>query len=198
MSPGAPTPDLILASTSPYRRALLARLGVSFRCVAPPVDEEGLKDPTLAPRDLAERLARAKAGGVARLEPEAVVIGSDQLIACEGRVFGKPGDARSASEQLLAMAGRPHDLITAVAVVAGGRVVGHTDVTTLWMRPLTRVEVERYVSADRPFDCAGSYKLEERGITLFERVVSDDHTAVTGLPLIALTTILRGLGFVVP
>jgi len=198
LSAGAPTPDLILASTSAYRRALLARLGVPFRCVAPPVDEEGLKDPALSPRDLAERLARAKAEGVARLDPEAVVIGSDQLVAFDGRVFGKPGDAPRASEQLLAMAGRPHDLITAVAVVLGGRVVEHTDVTTLWMRPLTRAEAERYVAADRPFDCAGSYKLEERGITLFERVVSDDHTAVTGLPLIALTSILRKLGFAVP
>jgi septum formation protein len=191
-------PELILASTSPYRRALLARLGVPFRCVAPEVDEASLGDPSLSPRALAERLARAKAERVAVAEPGAVVIGSDQLVAFEGRVFGKPGDARRAADQLAAMAGKPHELITALSVVHPGGALDHTDVTTLWMRPLTRPEVERYVAADRPFDCAGSYKLEERGVALFERIESADHTAITGLPLIALTTVLRGLGFAIP
>jgi septum formation protein len=193
-------PELVLASTSPYRRALVERLGVPFRCRAPLVDEEALKlrEPGLDPRALAERLARAKAESLTGEEPGAVVIGSDQLVAFEGRVFGKPGDPDRAVEQLLAFAGRPHELITALAVWHEGRAVEHTDVTTLWMRPLTRPEADRYVAHDRPLDCAGAYKLESRGITLFERIDSRDHTAVTGLPLIALTTILRGLGFVIP
>lgn len=190
--------ELVLASTSAYRRALLGRLGVAFRCVAPPVDEESLKRPEDEPRALAGRLARAKATGVAAAEPGAVVVGSDQVVGIDGRVFGKPGDADSAVEQLAALAGRSHELITAVSVVHPWGAFDHTDVATLWMRPLTRAEIERYVAADRPFDCAGSYKLEERGIALFERIAAEDHTAITGLPLIALTTILRGLGFAIP
>ena len=190
--------ELILASTSPYRRALLERLGVPFRCVAPRVDEEALKDDALAPGELARLLARAKAASMAGEVPDAVVIGSDQLVALDGRVHGKPGTVENAVEQLLAMAGRPHELVTAMAVWHRGKVVEHTDVTTLWMRPLTRAEAERYVAADRPLDCAGAYKLEARGIALFERIESGDHTAITGLPLIALTTILRDLGFAIP
>ena len=190
--------DLVLASTSPYRRALLERLGVPFRCVPPTVDEDALKDPALAPRDLARHLARAKAASVAADAPRAVVIGSDQLVALDGRIHGKPGSVEAAVGQLLALAGRPHELITALAVAHDGRWSEHTDVTTLWMRPLTRAEAKRYVAADRPTDCAGAYKFEERGITLFERIESSDHTAITGLPLIALTTILRTLGVVIP
>jgi septum formation protein len=191
-------PDLVLASTSTYRRALLERLGVPFRALAPLVDEEALKEPSLSPVALAGLLARAKAESLADVERDSVVIGGDQLVAFEGRIFGKPGDAVGAIEQLLMMAGRPHELVTAVAVWHRGRTIEHTDVTTLWMRPLTRDEVERYVAADRPFNCAGGYKLEERGITLFERIESADHTAITGLPLIAVTTILRRLGLAIP
>jgi septum formation protein len=191
-------PDLVLASTSTYRRALLERLGVPFRALAPLVDEEALKEPSLSPVALAGLLARAKAESLADVERDSVVIGGDQLVAFEGRIFGKPGDAVGAIEQLLMMAGRPHELVTAVAVWHRGRTIEHTDVTTLWMRPLTRDEFERYVAADRPFNCAGGYKLEERGITLFERIESADHTAITGLPLIAVTTILRRLGLAIP
>jgi septum formation protein len=189
---------LVLASTSPYRRALLERLGVPFRCRAPRMDEEALKDPALSPRALAERLARAKAASLVGDQPGAVIVGSDQLVAFEGRVHGKPVTSERAVEQLLAMSGQPHELITAMAVAADGRWFEHTDVTTLWMRPLDRDEVTRYVATDRPLDCAGAYKLEQRGITLFERIESLDHTAITGLPLIALTGLLRTLGFKIP
>jgi septum formation protein len=191
-------PDLILASTSRYRRTLLERLGVPFRCRAPRVDEEALKTGNLDPRSLAERLATAKVESLICVEPDATVIGSDQLVAFAGQVFGKPEGAERAIDQLAAMAGRSHDLITALAVRHEGRTILHTDVTTLHMRPLTRAEIARYVAADRPLDCAGAYKLEERGIVLFERIDTADHTAITGLPLIALTTILRGLGFAIP
>jgi septum formation protein len=191
-------PDLVLASTSPYRFALMERLGVPFRSRPPYVDEEALLDPGLRPKAQAEWLAWAKAQSVAASEPESVVIGSDQMAALGGHVFGKPGSAARAVEQLLQMAGKPHELFTAVSVCHRGQVVAHTDVTTLWMRPLTRAEAERYVEADRPFDCAGSYKLESRGIALFERISSNDHTAVTGLPLIALTSILRDFGYAIP
>ncbi|MEW4567853.1 Maf family protein [Tautonia sp. JC769] len=192
--------DLILASTSPYRRALLERLGLPFRCRAPGVDEDQFKAVGLPPRELADRLAIAKADAVARLEPDprSIVIGSDQLVAFEGRVLGKPGSVERAVEQLLSLAGREHELITAMAVIQGTNVVQHTDVARLRLRPLSRAEIERYILADRPIDCAGSYKLEARGVALFDRIVSDDHSAITGLPLIALTTILRDLGVSIP
>jgi septum formation protein len=190
--------DLVLVSTSPYRRALLERLGLPFRSLAPTVDEDALKAEQLEPRALAEQLALAKAVSFCQAEPEATLIGSDQLVAFAGRTFGKPGTEARALEMLEAMAGQSHQLITALAVWHGGQIFGHTDITTLTMRPLTRKEIERHVAADRPLDCAGAYRLEARGITLFERIESADHTAIIGLPLLALTTILRQLGYAIP
>ncbi|MDG3003676.1 Maf family protein [Paludisphaera mucosa] len=190
--------ELVLASTSPYRRVLLERLGLPFRCVAPPFDEASLPREGLGPRELAETLALRKAETVRDREPAAVVIGCDQLVSFEGRVFGKPGDAATARDQLEAMSGKTHELITAMAVFASGRVVAHTDVTRLTMRRLDRRAIERYVERDRPLDCAGSYKLEQGGVALFERIASEDHTAITGLPLLALTRILAELGFQTP
>ena len=192
--------ELILASTSPYRRAQVERLGVSFRCVAPPIDEEVLKRDLgpLAPGELAGRLALAKASGVAEREPGVTVIGGDQLVSFDGAILGKPGTAGRAVAQLRAMSGRSHQLITALVVIRGGVVFAHTDITTMTLRPLTAEEVGRYVEADRPLDCAGSYRLEARGIALFDRIESEDHSAILGIPMIGLTTILRGLGFAIP
>jgi septum formation protein len=191
-------PELILASTSPYRRALLERLGLPFRSVAPGIDEEALKHPLHAPQPLAEMLAEAKARSLAADFPSAAIIGSDQLVALHHSVLGKPGTADQAIEQLLQMSGQRHELITAMVVVQGNRLFRHTDITHLHMRRLTRPEIERYVEADRPLDCAGAYKLECRGIALFHKIESADQSAITGLPLIVLTTILRDLGFAVP
>jgi septum formation protein len=189
---------IVLASASPYRRALLERLGVPFRWRAPNVDEDALKAEGLEPRALAERLASAKALSLVDEEPAATILGGDQLVAFRGAIFGKPGTVERAIEQLSAMAGASHTLITALAIWHQGEMFLHTDVTTLQMRPLSRSEITRYVEADLPLDCAGSYKLEERGIALFERIDSADHTAITGMPLIALVTILRQLGYTIP
>lgn len=191
-------PDLILASASAYRRALLERLGVPFRCVAPDFDEEAFPRDGLAPRDLAEALARGKAEAVAARQPAAIVIGSDQLVSLDGRILGKPGDLERAANQLEAMSGRTHDLITAMMVVARGRWFEHTDVARLTMRRLDRSAIERYVARDRPIDCAGSYKLEQGGIALFQRIECEDHSAITGLPLLALTRILADQGINIP
>jgi septum formation protein len=192
--------DLILASTSPYRRALVERLGVPFRSVAPPVDEDALKAalPEASPRDLAAHLAHAKAAAVAAIEPDAVVIGGDQLVSLDGTILGKPGTVDLAVDQLRRMAGRTHELMTALSVIHAGKAYAHLDVTSLTVRPLTPDEIHRYVEVDRPLDCAGSYKLEARGIALFERIESADHSAIVGVPLIALTSILRSLGFAIP
>lgn len=192
--------DIILASTSPYRRALLDRLGLPFRAVAPTVDEAPYKARGMAPRSLAELLALDKAGSVARGHPHAIVIGSDQVAEVDGRVLDKPGTVEAAVAQLRGLSGRQHRLITSIAVMCAARsvVIPHTDVTTLWMRPLDDDAIRRYLDADHPLDCAGSYKIEARGIALFERIDSADHTAIIGLPLIALTTILRSLGVEIP
>jgi septum formation protein len=200
--PRKAAPDLVLASTSPYRRALLDRLGLPYRCHAPKCDEEALKsreqDPPDNPRILAERLAHAKAASLLADELDAAIIGCDQLAALDGRIFGKPKSAGVAVQQLVELNGHTHELITALVVLRGDRVFRHTDVTTLSMRPLSRPAIERYVEADRPLDCAGSYKLESRGIVLFDRIDTADHTAITGLPLIALVTVLRELGYEIP
>jgi septum formation protein len=197
-------PEIVLASTSRYRRELLARLGLPFRVRAPAYDEEALKaelrgrDAALAPEVLTTRLAVAKAESLRDAEPAATIIGFDQVAALGAEVLEKPGTADRAILQLEKLAGKTHVLVTAVAVVHAGSVLEHVDVTRLTMRPLTRDQIERYVATDAPLDCAGSYKLEQRGVTLFERIESADHSAITGLPLIALTSMLASIGYPVP
>lgn len=196
------TPDLVLASTSRYRRALLERLGLPFRAIAPACDEESLKDPALPPQQLAEHLALAKARSLEPALPFATIIGSDQLATVEvdghWTILGKPGTRERAIDQLALLSGRTHLLVTAMVVIHRGAVHRHTDLTRLAMRRLDRDALGRYVDADQPLDCAGAYKLEARGVALFERIDSADHTAITGLPLIALTRILSEVGYALP
>jgi septum formation protein len=207
MSPGSRArgrstrePALVLASTSVYRRTLLERLDIPFSCRAPRCDEGAIQAglANLEPRLLAEKLALAKASSLQDEESDAAIIGCDQLVWFEGRIFGKPGTVERAIDQLAAMAGRTHELVTALVVLRGGEVHRHTDTTRLRMRRLSREAIERYVAADRPLDCAGAYKLESRGIVLFDRIETEDHTAITGLPLIALASILADMGFMIP
>lgn len=188
------SPTLVLASTSRYRRELLGRLGFPFDAVAPAVDEEALKREGEDPRIATRRLAEAKATSIAAARPGDVVIGSDQMAAHRGRILGKPGTAERAVEQLLSLAGDVHELITAVCVVHGDRILRHVDVSLLRMRDLDREALERYVAADEPLDCAGAYKLERHGIALFESVETVDSTAITGLPLIATRRLLAECG----
>jgi len=190
--------DLVLASTSRYRRELLERLGVAFHGAAPPVDEDSFKRPGVDPTALAEELAAAKATSLAKQFPAAAIIGCDQVAVCEGKLLGKPGSSERAVEQLLQLSGRVHELVTALCVWHAGQLYRHTDHTRLRMRPLDRAALERYVAADQPYDCAGSYKLECRGISLFASIDTRDPSAITGLPLIALSTILRELGWSIP
>jgi septum formation protein len=198
MIAAARLPELVLASTSVYRRALLERLGVPFRWRAPRCDEESLKSRETDPRGLAETLALAKAKSLVEAEVNATIIGSDQVVSFQGEIFGKPGSADRAVEQLAAMAGQTHELITAMVVIHHDQVFRHTDVTSLRMRPLSRAAIERYIAADQPLDCAGAYKLESRGVALFEQIDSADHSAITGLPLLALVRILCELGYEIP
>ena len=190
--------DLILASTSPHRRALLERLGHPFRSEPPGVEESGPEWESLDPRERAESLAVAKAEAVASRFPGAVVIGGDQVASLDGAVLGKPGTAEVAREQLARLSGRSHRLFTAIALHVRGRMPVHVDITTLTMRPLDPGEIARYVEADSPLDCAGSYRIESLGIALFESIESADQTAIVGMPLIALARMLREAGFPVP
>ncbi len=192
LAPSAQRP-LILASTSRYRRELLERLRLNFSTVAPEVDETPL--PAEAPAVLAQRLALAKAQAVARLHPQALVIGSDQVADLQGQCLGKPGDHDKAVAQLRAMRGREVIFQTAVALVAPGLVLQELAQVRVQFRDLADEEIERYLRAEQPYDCAGSAKSEGLGIALLDAIDSDDPTALIGLPLIRTCRLLRQAGW---
>ncbi len=191
-------PRLVLASTSPYRRELLARLGLPFEAIAPGVEEDAAPGEPLA--RLAARLAASKAAAVAAAQPDGCwVLGSDQVADLDGQPLGKPGRREAAIAQLHAMSGRRVRFHTAIALQASdGTLLESLDTTTVVLRTLREPEIERYVDAERPFDCAGSFKVEGLGISLFEAVDNRDPTALVGLPLIATAALLRQAGFAVP
>lgn len=196
--------DLVLASTSRYRRELLARLGLPFEAADPGVDEEAVKALGLPAEALVVRLAREKAAAVAHrlaaARPGALVVGSDQVAELDGEILGKPGTAERAEAQLRRLAGREHRLLTALCVVRAGDGLRREalDVHHLRLRTLDDGQIARYVAADRPLDCAGAYKIEGPGIALFDRVRGDDFTAVIGLPLTRLVALLAELGVTLP
>ena len=189
-----PHRPVILASTSPYRRELLARLRVPFDVVAPQVDETCMLAET--PRDLACRLAMAKAQAVAQQRPEAVVIGSDQVADLAGAPLGKPLVHEVAVAQLRGMSGRNVVFQTAVAVVCVASGFARMELASVKVlfRSLTDHDIEAYLSAEKPYDCAGSAKSEGLGIALLDSIVSDDPTALVGLPLIRTARLLREAG----
>ena len=189
---------LILGSTSPYRRALLQRLRLDFTVAAPDVDETAL--PGEAPRDLALRLALAKAHAVAAHNPGAVVIGSDQVADLAGQPLGKPGTHERATAQLRQMRGHSVIFQTAVAVVCPETGFEQVDLAPVVVRfrELSDAEIERYLRAEQPYDCAGSAKSEGLGIALLDAIESDDPTALVGLPLIRVCRMLRAAGLVLP
>ena len=195
-------PKIILASTSPYRKQLLERIGVTFEAMAPDCDEEAIKaeldKDQIKPQDLAVALAKAKCTSIAAQYPQAIVIGSDQVAQLDHESLGKPGTVDAAVKQLQAMNGRAHQLCTAVCIAHDGAEHEHLDVTTLHMAKHDIDALQRYVERDQPLDCAGAYKLEAAGISLFERIESGDHSAITGLPLLFVCNCLRTLGIQIP
>ena len=191
------TPRLILASTSLYRRELLARLGVPFDTERPGTDETPLADE--APEALARRLSRAKASDVAARHPGAWVIGSDQVAECDGRALGKPGGHEAAAAQLASVSGQPVRFHTGLCLVRQGeQPLEAIDCTVVRFRELAADEIERYLHVEQPYDCAGSFKSEGLGIALFEAIENRDPTALIGLPLIATARLLREAGFRLP
>ena len=189
-------PPLILASTSAYRRQLLQRLNLAFRCERPEVDETPAAGEL--PDALAARLARQKALDVAARHPGSWVLGSDQTAALDGQALGKPGTVEAACAQLAAMSGRRVDFHTAICVAGEGRALTASDVTTVHFRSLSSAEIQRYVAAEQPLDCAGSFKCEGLGISLFTAIETRDPTALVGLPLISTCQLLRQAGFCLP
>ncbi|MBL0919807.1 MAG: septum formation inhibitor Maf [Hydrogenophaga sp.] len=189
---------LVLGSTSRYRRELLQRLGLPFEVLAPGVDETPL--PSETPVSLARRLALAKAHAVARQHPAAVVIGSDQVADLHGEPLGKPGTHERAVEQLRRMRGQSVVFQTALAVVCLESGFEATELAPVHVqfRDLGDDEIERYLRAEQPYDCAGSAKSEGLGIALLDRIDSDDPTALVGLPLIRTCRLLRAAGVQVP
>lgn len=185
---------LILASTSAYRRALLERLGLEFTVHRPRVDESA--HPGEAPQDLVQRLAAEKAQAVAARNPAAVVIGADQLACLDDQVLGKPGTTANAERQLRACSGRAVEFLTALTVccAASKRSRSLLDRTQVQFRSLPSSEIRNYVARERPLDCAGAFKVEGLGIALFTSIRSDDPSALVGLPLIKLCSLLRQFG----
>jgi len=188
------TPLIVLASTSKYRRELLARLGLAFEVVAPSVEETALASES--PQDTARRLAEAKAAAVAARFPEAVVIGSDQVAVLEGRVLGKPGNYDNAQRQLRAMRGKEMVFYTGLCVCSAGGAKSESRTVPyhVRLREYSDAQIARYLEREQPYDCAGSARCEGLGIVLIAEMRGTDPNALIGLPLIALTDMLADHG----
>jgi len=191
-------PRLILASTSPYRRLLLEKLGLDFDCVSPGIDEtRQLNEP---PVDLVTRLATEKSRAIASRYPREWVIGCNQVAVLENQVIGKPGALENARAQLVQASGRTLEFLTAICVtrLGSGQSCTEVDRCRVGFRSLTLQQIERYLAREQPLDCAGSFKSEGLGIALLERIEGDDPNALIGLPLIRLVSILSAFGIEIP
>jgi septum formation protein len=190
-------PPLVLASSSPYRSALLQRLGVPFTTVSPDVDEA--PRPGEAPESLVQRLAAAKAAAVAADHPGALVIASDQVAVLGGEILTKPGNRERARRQLAAMAGREVRFLTGLCVRdPAGAEQSDCVACSVVFRDYSAGEIERYLDLEAPYDCAGSFKSEQLGIALVQEMAGTDPTALVGLPLIRLAEMLRREGLSIP
>lgn len=184
-------PNLILASTSPWRRALLEKLAMPFECAAPEVDETPM--PGESPRHLVTRLAQEKAQSLAHRYPAHLIIGSDQVCVLDGEITGKPLTEENARQQLTKASGNIVTFYTGLALYnsATGHLQTEVEPFDVHFRHLSEIEIEDYVRKERPLHCAGSFKSEGLGIALFERLEGRDPNTLIGLPLIALCQMLR-------
>lgn len=183
---------LILASSSPYRRSMLERLGLPFTAISPDIDET--PEPGERPSQLALRLSLAKCQVISDLHPGAVVIGSDQVATLDGTPIGKPGNFEGARQQLGHLSGQTVEFHSALCVSNGRRYEIDDVVTTCRFRRLSPTQIDAYLRREKPYDTAGSAKAEGLGIALMESMQSNDPTAIIGLPLISLTRMLGGFG----
>lgn len=193
-----PPPRLVLGSTSPFRRDLLQRLQLPFHTAAPEVDERRMQNETA--QALVQRLAEAKARAVAAANPDALIIGSDQVAVLDKEILGKPGDYTNAMAQLRAASGKRVEFLTGLCLYNSTSRNTQVDLVSysVCFRTLDDARIARYLDREQPFNCAGSFKSEGLGISLFERMEGDDPTALIGLPLIRLVDMLANEGVTVP
>jgi len=186
--------QLVLASTSPYRRALLQRLGMTFETAAPDTDESPLENET--PNALVARLSEAKARAISAQFSDALIIGSDQVAVLDDQILGKPGTHKKAIQQLQAASGRRMNFLTGLCLLNSKTGNCHVTVVpfSVVFRTLGETQIEQYLLREKPYQCAGSFKSEGLGISLFEKMEGDDPNALIGLPLIELTTLLAAEG----
>jgi septum formation protein len=185
---------LVLASTSPFRKLLLERLGLPFETASPDVDETALPNET--PEALVARLAEAKARAIATQYPDALIIGSDQVAVLDGMILGKPGDHETASQQLRNASGRQVNFLTGLCLLNTDTQQARVKVVpfSVTFRNLTESQIQHYLNVEKPYNCAGSFKSEGFGISLFECLEGQDPNALIGLPLIELITMLLAEG----
>jgi septum formation protein len=188
--------EIVLASGSAYRAELLHRLGLTFTRHSPDIDEQPREGES--PRQLALRLAQEKAQAVAHHHPKALVIGSDQVASLKGAPLGKPGTVKRACEQLAACSGETVTFYTGLCLTGLGQTDSLVDSYSVTFRQLSAQQIQRYVEKELPLDCAGSFKMEGLGISLFERLEGSDPNTLIGLPLIKLTTLLNKRGIAIP
>lgn len=189
-------PDVILASTSPFRKALLAKLGIPFQVQSPQIDETPLENETA--HELVSRLAQAKAEAIGRLHDQAIIIGSDQVCSVDGLILGKPGNAENAIAQLTRLSGRLVRFETGLCLYQGMRHQTVVEAFDVKFRTLSQQQIQRYVEIEQPYHCAGSFMSEGLGICLFEHFAGRDPNTLIGLPLMALTDLLADWGISLP
>jgi len=190
--------NLVLASSSKYRQELLKKLHLDFIACGSYVDESPMPDE--APDELAIRLSLAKAQALAKSYPKHLIIGSDQVAACDQHLLGKPGNRENATQQLRAQSGQTVTFYTGICVLnsCSGEYFSDIDICSVHFRTLSEQQIEHYLDIDQPYDCAGSFKSEGYGITLFEKIEGEDPNALVGLPLIKLVRILQRFGLAIP
>ncbi len=191
---------LVLGSTSPYRKTLMESLMIPFSCKKPLCDEDRFKDQEKDPVKLARLLARKKAESL--VVEDQMVIGGDQLVSFQGKILGKPQTFEKASQQLLQMQGKTHELITAVCVAlmesSQIQLIEFVDITKITLKALSPKQISTYLNEDQPWDCAGSYKIEKHGMSLIQEIETKDFSAIQGLPLLRLSQVLHNLGYEIP
>ncbi len=191
-------PPIVLASSSSYRRELLTRLQLPFTCHSPDIDETPQANESA--QALVQRLALSKARALAQHYPQHIIIGSDQVAVLDGKIIGKPLHAEGATQQLSAASGRSLVFLTGLAVIDTRTQLEHLDIVpfTVYFRTLNAAQIQRYIAAEQPFDCAGSFKSEGLGVSLFQATEGSDATSLVGLPLIRLCDMLNVCGIAVP
>ncbi|WP_417335092.1 Maf family protein [Halobacteriovorax marinus] len=186
--------EIILASTSPYRREQLQRIVSDFESLPPGIDEDSFKDSIIDPHQLAQKLSYEKAKAILDKRPNAFVIGGDQVLSIEGEILGKPGTEQKAIQQLQRLSGKTHQLITATTYMSANFCETITIVAKMKMRSLKSDQIESYIKKESPLGCCGSYMLEHSGIALFESIECEDYTAIIGLPLMSSASVLMKNG----